>query len=61
MTGTINVSTPVKKAEMSIIVTRKDGTVEDLGVVARYDAATPPELTEDKQSFVRRALAVLKF
>lgn len=61
MTGTINVSTPVKKAEMSIVVTRADGSIEDLGVVARYDAAQPAELTEDKQSITRRLLGLVKF
>lgn len=27
----------VKKAEMSVVVIRKDGSREDLGVVAQYD------------------------
>ena len=56
-----HVDEKVKKAEMSIVVIRKDGSREDLGVVARYDAAMPPELTEDKPSLARRVLSVLRF
>lgn len=47
----------VKKAAISIVVTRKDGTVQDLGVVARYDADNP--VAEDNRSWLRRALAVI--
>lgn len=49
----------VKKAELSIVIKRADGTIEDLGVVARYQ---PDErLKEDKPSLFRRVIALTRF
>lgn len=48
----------VKKAELHLSVKRADGTVEDLGVVARYE---PENYKEDKTSFFRRAINLVRF
>lgn len=49
----------VKKAELSLVIKRADGRVEDLGVVARYQ---PDErLNEDKKTLLRRVLALTGF
>lgn len=34
--ATIRTNAPVKRATLSAVVTRKDGTVENLGVVSYY-------------------------
>lgn len=53
----MNVENKVKKAEMHIVVTRADGTVEDLGVVP----ATVGELKEDKLTLARRLKTLMRF
>jgi len=48
----------IKKAEMSVVVTRADGTVENLGVVAQY--APEDVLQEDKETLKRRVLKLFR-
>lgn len=46
----MRVGSEIKYAEIRAVVTRADGTCEDLGQIAVY-----------RQSFIRRALAALAF
>lgn len=36
MSGTVEVKTPTKEAFINAVVTRADGTVEDLGTISYY-------------------------
>jgi hypothetical protein len=51
-----NATATVKEAELSIVVIRANGTIEDLGVVARYAPNQTISATSDSNTNIKETI-----